>query len=214
MTYPNGQIPASALEDCNGYLFTPPAAWGLAMLDAAYRAEFGTAIPISQGYRALGTPDDSPDLSPATQWSVWRKYLRDGSPLAAHPGTSNHGWGIAADLGYPLQTKGTPQRNWLLTNGPRYGWHWGEVPNELWHFTFRGLTAAAQKEYDAMQDDIAAIKADTAAILANQTKAAEQAKRIRIANQSKLREIAKAMKAADKATAKQLDDIADALGVD
>jgi D-alanyl-D-alanine carboxypeptidase len=68
--------------------------------------------------------------------------------LAAKPGTSNHGWGLAADVqvgGY-----GSADYQWLLHNGPQFGWSnpaWaqagGSGPRESWHWEFNPTGAAA-----------------------------------------------------------------------
>jgi LAS superfamily LD-carboxypeptidase LdcB len=67
--------------------------------------------------------------------------------LAARPGTSNHGWGLAADVqvgGY-----GSADYQWLLHNAPAYGWSnpgWaraGGSKHEPWHYEFNPAGAAA-----------------------------------------------------------------------
>ena len=62
--------------------------------------------------------------------------------LAATPGTSNHGWGLAVDLCGGAEAFGTPEHDWPVSNGPRFGWHhpaWARVDGsrpEPWHFEF------------------------------------------------------------------------------
>lgn len=55
--------------------------------------------------------------------------------MAAKPGTSNHGWGIAVDIPEPA-------RSWLHANGAAYGWinpAWAKSEKyEPWHFEFVG----------------------------------------------------------------------------
>ena len=67
--------------------------------------------------------------------------------LAARPGTSNHGWGLAIDIGYydpsgnrkSLSYSGEHYR-WLNANAPRFGWvnpQWarqGSKKEEPWHW--------------------------------------------------------------------------------
>ncbi len=62
--------------------------------------------------------------------------------LAAVPGTSNHGWGLAVDFCGGVQTFGSPGYDWMKANAGRFGWHhpsWaepsGEKP-EAWHWEF------------------------------------------------------------------------------
>jgi|688.fasta_scaffold00170_57 hypothetical protein len=50
----------------------------------------------------------------------------------AAPGTSNHGWGRALDL------SSRKAQQWIKDNGYKYGWCWGEVTSEPWHFTYCG----------------------------------------------------------------------------
>ena len=56
--------------------------------------------------------------------------------LAARPGTSKHGWGLAVDLGGGAQSKGTPQNNWLVNNAGRFGFK--TIPREAWHWQYEG----------------------------------------------------------------------------
>ena len=56
--------------------------------------------------------------------------------LAARPGTSKHGWGLAVDLGGGAQSKGTPQNNWLVNNAGRFGFK--TIPREPWHWQYEG----------------------------------------------------------------------------
>ena len=41
--------------------------------------------------------------------------------LAAVPGTSNHGWGLAVDLCGGIQNFGTPHYTWMKANAGRFG---------------------------------------------------------------------------------------------
>jgi hypothetical protein len=136
--YSNGRIPRSALAhptSAPNALFRPDAAAAFDQLNAAYRARFGVGITVTDSYRDLAT-------------QVRTKARKKG--LAAEPGTSNHGWGLAADLGGGINQFGTPQHEWFAQNGPRYGWDfpaWGRQggsgPIEPWHAEFNGKGAAA-----------------------------------------------------------------------
>jgi LAS superfamily LD-carboxypeptidase LdcB len=90
--------------------------------------------------RMLGTPICVTDSyrSYAAQVDVYHR--KPG--LAAVPGTSNHGWGLAVDLCGGAQTYGTAAFNWMKAYGPRFGFHhpaWAE-PNgskpEAWHWEY------------------------------------------------------------------------------
>jgi LAS superfamily LD-carboxypeptidase LdcB len=64
--------------------------------------------------------------------------------LAAVPGTSRHGFGVALDLGCGVESFGTEAHRWMQANGPRFGWvhpSWaapgGSMP-EPWHWEHVG----------------------------------------------------------------------------
>jgi LAS superfamily LD-carboxypeptidase LdcB len=62
--------------------------------------------------------------------------------LAAVPGTSEHGWGLATDLCGGVQTYGSAAFRWMKTYGPRFGFHhpaWAEPTGskpEAWHWEY------------------------------------------------------------------------------
>jgi LAS superfamily LD-carboxypeptidase LdcB len=62
--------------------------------------------------------------------------------LAAAPGTSNHGWGLAVDLSGGMSSYGSAQYKWMRENAPKYGWDnptWaraGGNKHEPWHWEF------------------------------------------------------------------------------
>jgi LAS superfamily LD-carboxypeptidase LdcB len=64
--------------------------------------------------------------------------------LAAVPGTSNHGWGLAVDLCGGIERFGTPQYGWMLANAGRFGFvhpGWADPGNgreEPWHWEYTG----------------------------------------------------------------------------
>lgn len=98
---------------------------GLVALDAAYQQAFGVHLTINSAYR---TYDDQLAL------------YDPSSTIAAPPGCSNHGMGVAADFGGGVQTFGTPKYAWLKANAGTHGWEhpsWaepgGRVP-EPWHW--------------------------------------------------------------------------------
>lgn len=121
--YGNGQIPASALSPIAGssHSLWEPAARSFEAMRSAAAAE-GVTIGITDSYR---TYDTQVDL-------VRRKGLYSQGGLAAQPGTSMHGWGVAMDL----KLDSTAQA-WMRTNAGRFGyvenvarepWHWQYVP--------------------------------------------------------------------------------------
>ncbi|WP_235522209.1 D-alanyl-D-alanine carboxypeptidase family protein [Cellulomonas sp. Root137] len=135
----NGKLPPEALSaiswdvDPHGtpYYLKNSAAAALERLNTAFRAAFGHNLDLDLTYRDYDTQ------------VAMRAAL--GS-VAATPGTSTHGTGLALDVPELPCEYGwdTPQRSWLVSNGPSYGWvspSWagrnGSNP-EYWHFEYRG----------------------------------------------------------------------------
>ncbi|MEV0891663.1 M15 family metallopeptidase [Promicromonospora sp. NPDC050262] len=108
--YANGRIPAAVLcplPFAPGHLLRCDARQHLTALSAAFEREFGYPIPITDSYRSY----------------VAQVAVAHAKPhLAAIPGTSNHGWGLAVDLGGPISGGISPQYTWLRAHGPHYGW--------------------------------------------------------------------------------------------
>lgn len=130
----NGQLPASDL--CTLWDGHTQArsdyAVALAQLNQAFVAQFGADLCLSSGYRTL-----------AQQRAV--KAQKGG--LAATPGKSNHGLGLAVDF-CTSETSGA-RWTWLNANGPTYGIanpDWarpgGSGPYERWHWEFTSEVAA------------------------------------------------------------------------
>lgn len=119
----NGRVPVDELTPIaqRGHrLYAPAAAaWDSLVSEAAAH---GFELKITDSYRTFG---EQVDL-------VARKGLYSEGGLAARPGTSNHGWGLAvdADLTDPALL------DWVRTNGPRFGFV-EAVPREPWHWEFR-----------------------------------------------------------------------------
>jgi hypothetical protein len=98
---------------------------GLVELNTAYREAFGENLTINSSYRSYES----------------QKALYDpSSPIAAAPGCSNHGLGLAVDFGGGVETFDTPQYTWLKAHAQAYGWTHppfaepdGRVP-EPWHW--------------------------------------------------------------------------------
>lgn len=124
----NGRLPTSSLCTLfDGHTqMRSDAAVVLATLNEAYVARFGADLCLSSGYRTF-----------AQQRAV--KAQKGG--LAAAPGKSNHGWGLAVDL-CSLETSGA-RWAWLNDNAPLYGFDnpaWaragGGGPYEKWHWEY------------------------------------------------------------------------------
>lgn len=124
--YGNGRIPAGALKPVGdtGHKLWAPAAESLTRLVADAKRD-GVTIGISDSYRSY---DEQVDLAR-------RKGLYSQGGLAAKPGTSEHGWGMAADL--DLNAKAL---SWMRANAGRYGFA-ENVPRENWHWAYQPKTA-------------------------------------------------------------------------
>jgi hypothetical protein len=119
--YGNGKIPASALRPvgATGHRLWAPAADSLTALIAdAKRA--GVTIGITDSYRSYAAQVDI----------AKRKGLYSQGGLAARPGTSDHGWGMAVDL--DLDSKA---QAWMRANAGRYGFV-EDTPREPWHWAY------------------------------------------------------------------------------
>jgi zinc D-Ala-D-Ala carboxypeptidase len=120
--YGNGKIPASALEQVGDtrHRLWAPAAEQLTKLIADAKRD-GVKIGITDSYRPY---EEQVDL-------VRRKGLYSQGGLAAEPGTSEHGWGMAADL--DLNAKAL---SWMRANADKYGFD-ENVPRETWHWAYK-----------------------------------------------------------------------------
>jgi len=118
--YENGRIPLEAMvEVMPGHHLRPDAAASFReMVRAAARD--GVRITLTDSYRDLRTQ----------QVLAQRKGLYSQGGLAATPGTSPHGWGIAVDVGEGAQ------REWLARHADEYGWR--TIPREPWHWEYTG----------------------------------------------------------------------------
>jgi LAS superfamily LD-carboxypeptidase LdcB len=122
VAYGNGKIPANALQQVGDtrHKLWAPAAEGLnRMIDDAKRE--GVKIGITDSYRPYS---EQVDLAR-------RKGLYSQGGLAAKPGTSEHGWGMATDL--DLNSKALA---WMRKNADKYGFV-ENVPREPWHWAFK-----------------------------------------------------------------------------
>lgn len=141
MAYRNGRLPASALSDIPGGRLAKGAAARSWMAMRWYiHKKTGTWIyptgPASS-YRSL-----------AKQQEFWNNYTSGKGPLAARPGTSNHGWGKAVDLPLPAQQAAVRKYGHLFGWGIAGGKLSSDAPSESWHATFRGpYTGMARRWY-------------------------------------------------------------------
>jgi len=111
----------------DGHRLRPDAAAAFLALDAAYQAAFGEPMMVTDSYRSL---------------SAQRSLASEKPSLAAEPGTSEHGWGLAVDLGGGVESYSSPRYKWLRANAPAFGWDnptWARNGNgreEPWHWEY------------------------------------------------------------------------------
>lgn len=115
----NGRLTAAELAPIPGGQLRKDAA-------AAWNAPGG---PADAGLRPGGPLSSYRDL--AGQEQTWAIYQAGGN-LAAYPGTSNHGYGIAIDC------PNAWEQEWLREHGAKYGWEKTEAFLEPWHWNFVG----------------------------------------------------------------------------
>jgi hypothetical protein len=119
----NGDLPSSALSPIAGggqLADDAAAAWNA--LAAHVKEKEGWSLRASEAYRTL-----------ARQWYFWNLYQSGRGNLAAYPGTSNHGWGLAVDLATYTD------RNYIDKYGAQFGWSksWSDAPGEWWHIKYQ-----------------------------------------------------------------------------
>jgi hypothetical protein len=126
VAYGNGKLPRELLTPIGigqHRLWAPAAQQFVTMRTAA--AQQGVAISVTDSYRSY---DSQVELAA-------RKGLSQNGGLAAVPGTSEHGWGLAVDM----DVNGAGMA-WLKANGSTYGWVQPST-REPWHWEFHGLPA-------------------------------------------------------------------------
>jgi D-alanyl-D-alanine carboxypeptidase len=136
----NGQIPDKDLCTLwdGTHMLRGDAAVALTELNQNFKAAFGRNLCLTDAYRTL---------------AVQRRLAYTKPGLAATPGSSNHGWGLAIDL-CGAETNSSSAMAWLAENGPAYGWDnpdWarrgGAGAYEPWHWEYVPGTTAMGTNY-------------------------------------------------------------------
>ncbi len=141
----NGQLDTSEL--CKlwgpGNYLRADAALALAELNAQFKAKFGRDLCIGEGYRSY---------SDQVRIRALRGYL------AASPGTSMHGWGLAIDL-CSGDDSGAPKA-WLDANAAAFSFEnpsWAKYRKfEPWHWEYKPGVSAIISYNDSYWGDGAA----------------------------------------------------------
>jgi cell wall-associated NlpC family hydrolase len=127
--YPNGLIPPSAMCPLGvaGHVLRCDAAASWRAMSAAYQADLGRSMCITDSYRS---------------YAAQVRLYGEKPALAAVPGTSNHGWGLAVDLCGGIDGFGTAQYAWMVAHAGRFGFvhpTWADPGNgreEPWHWEY------------------------------------------------------------------------------
>lgn len=134
----NGSVPSAELCRLpnSGHLLHPDAALRWWLLSRRFKGRFGVKPCVSDSYRSYQAQAQVYDAKPG---------------LAARPGTSNHGWGVALDLCGGIESYTSRRHQWLRRSGRQLGWQnptWarstGSRP-EPWHWEFRRTPQAESR---------------------------------------------------------------------
>lgn len=123
----NGRIPDSALCPLpqSGEMLRADAADAFLELDDAFHDEFGRPLCVADSYRPYHE-----------QVRLFQEMLPG---MAAEPGTSKHGLGVAVDLCGGIDELDSPEHRWMLAAAPEYGWinpDWAGDGFEPWHWEY------------------------------------------------------------------------------
>ena len=131
----NGKLDTSILMDIgNGHYLQKGAADAYKRMTQAANND-GISWSIGQGASpAYRTYEEQERLAKDPPIGVGL-YGDGKGGKAAKPGTSNHGWALAVDLGDGANDYGTPQNNWLIENARNFGFY--TIPGEPWHWEYR-----------------------------------------------------------------------------
>jgi len=126
----NGKIPPSLLAQVVPYQYDRDLG-GPALMHPEAALAMGAMLrqAAEDGYPDLGIALSYRTY--AKQLEKWAAYQAGTGNLAARPGTSNHGWAVAADLNWGR----TATIEWAHKNAHRWGFHF-DVPTENWHIVY------------------------------------------------------------------------------
>jgi LAS superfamily LD-carboxypeptidase LdcB len=164
------EIPHERLGERTGYRMVIEAARAYRALHAAARVDNVILKPLFPGdtYRTFEqqktlfesryTPNGPcGKCKTCAGYALRCKLCNDeGKPVAtaACPGESNHGWGLAVDLGTELdgdllaERIDGPTLTWLEEHANRFGFSWETVPEEPWHIRYFGGDVLPQAVLD------------------------------------------------------------------
>ncbi|MFN2539119.1 MAG: D-alanyl-D-alanine carboxypeptidase family protein [Mycobacteriales bacterium] len=112
-----------------GHRLRSDAAAAFNKMSRYHASTVGSPLCVTDSYRSYSEQAD-----------VYRR--KPG--LAAVPGTSEHGWGLAVDFCGGIQNSGSAAHNWMRANAGRFGWYhpdWAQPSGsrpEAWHWEYGG----------------------------------------------------------------------------
>ena len=147
----NGKLPEALLVPCgiSSFRMVAPAARAMNAMVAAME-EAGFEVRATGTYRTYEQQENlfvsrysKTSLSgrPTKSWKGVTYWQKPNTAVAATPGTSNHGLGLAIDFaeernGKPgVESLSTGMVNWLIKNAARFGYS-AELQSEPWHWRF------------------------------------------------------------------------------
>lgn len=114
----------------------------LKLMNEAMKREIGWELYVNSGFRTY-----------EEQKKKYEEYLENGGDKVAKPGESKHQSGRAVDLsvikdGNRRSLRGNKEiYNWLIKNGHRFNFAWGEVQSEEWHWSYTGNIPGVEDDY-------------------------------------------------------------------
>jgi hypothetical protein len=135
----NGQLPDSELVAIPGGRLRKDAAASWLAMRAYIGDQKGIWIcptSVRTAYRPF-----------ADQQYFWNLYRSGRGALAARPGTSNHGWGIAVDIPTPAMQAAVRECGHRFGWGIRGGRLNSDAPSEAWHCTYHPGDYPDAKQY-------------------------------------------------------------------
>lgn len=162
----NGELRAGILKRCDlgSALMAAPAARAMKAMVAAMSAQLRLDYTHVGAYRTLKQQEQlflarytTKELKgrPTKKWNGVTYWQLPKTAMAAVPGTSNHGWGLAIDLAEKVNGKTvsiSPRSvKWLIKHAATYGFS-AELQSEPWHWRFvAGTVPAAVLAWEASQ---------------------------------------------------------------
>lgn len=171
----NGKLPQSILSTTPGLAGGPGVVLVLPAA-RAWRALAAAALKVGHTLKATSVADSYRsyqrqeslfraryrtrriDGQPRAYWQGQWWWLLPGYAQAAVPGTSNHGWGLAVDVGeehdgdQSAESLDATTLAWLTTHADDFGWSW-ELQSEPWHVHYFAGDHIPQAVLDFEEDD-------------------------------------------------------------